>query len=116
LANEGDTADIICAMVAAMDAHHRFVATYLSIVLRNNGRYFGNLLEMRLLCSALTFRDFVPRLEPLTLFRDMGIVKDFPESIKMCKMNYFSLFCKSYLVLFSTFIMALRFYAAATQI
>ena len=48
--------------------------------------------------SALTFRDFVPRLELLTLFRD------FRRSMKMCEMNYFSLFCKSYLVLFFTFI------------
>jgi len=32
--------------------------------------------------SALTFRDFVPRLELLTLFRD------FRKNIKMCKMNY----------------------------
>ena len=48
--------------------------------------------------SALTFRDFVPRLELLTLFRD------FRRSMKMCEMNYFSLFCKSYLVLFLTFI------------
>jgi len=30
-------------------AHHRFVATYLSILMRNNGRYIGNLLETRLL-------------------------------------------------------------------
>jgi len=32
--------------------------------------------------------------------------------MKMCKMIYFSLFWKSYLVLFLTFITALRFYAA----
>jgi len=56
--------------------------------------------------SALTFRDFVPGLELFTLLRD------FRESMKMCKMNYISLFCKSYLVLFLTFITALRFYAA----
>ena len=31
--------------------------------------------------------------------------------MKMCKMNYFSLFWKSYLVLFLTFTTALRFYA-----
>jgi len=42
--------------------------------------------------SALTFRDFVPRLQLLTLFRD------FRKSMKMCKMNYFSSFCKWYLV------------------
>ena len=48
--------------------------------------------------SALTFRDFVPRLQLLTLFRD------FRRIMKMCEMNYFSLFCKSYLVLFLTFI------------
>jgi len=30
-------------------AHHRFVATYLSILLHNNDRYFRNLLETRLL-------------------------------------------------------------------
>jgi len=41
--------------------------------------------------------------------------RDFRKSMKMCKINSFSLFCKSYLVLFLTFIMALRFYAAATQ-
>jgi len=29
-------------------AHHCFVANYLSISLRNNGRYFGNLFETRL--------------------------------------------------------------------
>jgi len=34
--------------------------------------------------------------------------------MKMCKINYFSLFCKSYkLVLFLTFIIAFRFHAAA---
>jgi len=38
------------------------------------------------------------RLELLTLFRD------FRRSMKMCEMNYFSLFCKSYLVLCLTFI------------
>ena len=48
--------------------------------------------------TVLTFRDFAPRLELLTLFRD------FRRSMKMCEMNYFSLFCKSYLVLFLTFI------------
>jgi len=32
--------------------------------------------------------------------------------MKMCEMNYFSLFWKSYLVLFLTFITALQFYAA----
>jgi len=31
--------------------------------------------------------------------------------MKMCKMNYFSSFWKSYLVLVLTFITALRFYA-----
>ena len=60
--------------------------------------------------GALTFRIHVHRLELLTLFRD------FRKSMKMCKMNYFSLFCKSYLVLFLTFIMAFRFYAAPPQI
>jgi len=35
--------------------------------------------------------------------------------MKMCKMNYFSLFCKSYLVLILTLIMALRYYAAPPQ-
>jgi len=48
LANEGDTVDSINAMVPCY-AHHRFVATYLSILLRNNCRYFGNLLKTRLL-------------------------------------------------------------------
>jgi len=32
--------------------------------------------------------------------------------MKMCKMNYVNLFCKLYLVLFLTFILELRFYAA----
>jgi len=32
--------------------------------------------------------------------------------MKMCKIKFFSLFCKSYLVLFLTFIIALRFYVA----
>jgi len=36
--------------------------------------------------------------------------------MKMYKMNYFSLFYKPYLVLILTVIMALRFYAAPTQI
>jgi len=40
------------------------------------------------LLSALTSRDFVPRLELLTLFRD------FWKGLKMCKMNQISLFCK----------------------
>jgi len=31
---------------------HRFVATYISILLHNNGPYFGNLLETRLLYQA----------------------------------------------------------------
>jgi len=48
--------------------------------------------------SALTFRDFLTRLKRLTLFRD------FRRSMKMCEMNYLILFCKSYLVLFLTFI------------
>ena len=58
-------------------------------------------------CSALTFRYFVPRSELLTLFKDFW---------KNMKINYFSLFCKSYLVLFLTFIMVLRFYAAPPHI
>jgi len=45
----------------------------------------------------LSFREFVPRLEFLTLFRDIR---------KSMKMSYFRLFFKSYLVLFLTFIMA----------
>ena len=61
--------------------------------------------------SALTFGDFVPRLELLTLFSDflgiLGIFRDFRKSTKKRKMNYFSLFCKSYLLIFSTFIMPL---------
>ena len=60
--------------------------------------------------SALTFRDFVLRLELLAPF--WGLFRDFRKSMKMCKMNYFSLFWKSYLVLFLTFITALRFYVA----
>jgi len=60
--------------------------------------------------SALTFKDFVPRLELLTHFRD------FRKSLQMSKMNHLSLFCKSCLVLFLTLIMALRFYVAWPQI
>jgi len=48
--------------------------------------------------SAPTFRDFVPRLELLSSFRD------FRKSMKLCEMNYFSLFCKWYFILFLTFI------------
>ena len=44
------------------------------------------------------FQRFVPRLEFLTLFRD------FWKRMKMCEMNHFSSFCKSYLVLFLKFI------------
>ena len=58
--------------------------------------------------SALTFRDFVPRLELLTHYRDFlgisGILGDFQKSVKMYERNYFSLFCKSYLILFLSFI------------
>jgi len=36
--------------------------------------------------------------------------------MKTCKMNYFSLFYKSHWVIFLTFIMALRFYAAPPQV
>jgi len=43
-------------------------------------------LNVWLRYSALTFRNFVPRLELLTLFRD------FRKSLKMCKTNHFSLF------------------------
>jgi len=49
LANEGDTVDIISAWLQPWNAHHRFVATYISILLHYNGRYFWNLLETRLL-------------------------------------------------------------------
>ena len=38
----------------------------------------------------------------------LGTFRNFRKSMKMCKMNYFSLFWKSYLVLFLT--LALRFY------
>ena len=34
-------------------AHHRFVATYLSILLRDIGHYFRNLFETRLLQQAV---------------------------------------------------------------
>jgi len=61
------------------------------------------LLKANILASALTFRDFVSRLELFNLFRD------FRKSLKMCKMNHFSLYCKSCLVLFLTLIMVLRF-------
>jgi len=54
----------------------------------------------------LTFRDFVPGLKLLTLFMD------FRKSMKMCNLNYFSLFWKLSLVLFLTFITALQIYAA----
>jgi len=42
----------------------------------------------------------------------LGMFRDLRKSMKMCKMNYFSLFWKSYLVLFLTFITALWFYVA----
>ena len=51
--------------------------------------------------SALTFRDFVCRLKLLTLFREF---KDFWKRMKLCEMKYSSLICKSYLVVFLTFI------------
>jgi len=51
---------------------------------------------MRVVCSALTFRDFIPRLELWTLFRDfLGIFG----KVHKC-LNYFSLFFKPYLVHF----------------
>ena len=49
MANEGVTADIISAMFTAMLCSLQFVAIYLSTLLRNNGRYFRNLVETRLL-------------------------------------------------------------------
>jgi len=49
LANEGDTANITAPWFQQYNAHHHFVTTYLSILLRNNGLYFGNLLETCLL-------------------------------------------------------------------
>jgi len=49
----------------------------------------------------------------LGIFSDLGI---FRKVWKCVKMNYFSLFCKSYLVLFLTFIMALRLCAAPPHI
>jgi len=59
---------------------------------------------------------FVRSLELSTLFMDFlgicGFFRDFRKSMKMCKMKFFSLFWKSYLVLFLTFIIALRFYVA----
>jgi len=58
-----------------------------------------------LLASVLAFKDFVPRLELLTIFKDIR------KSSKMCKMDHFSLFCKACLAMFLTFVMALRLYA-----
>jgi len=58
---------------------------------------------------ALTFRDFVPRLELLALRNLLGI-------FAYCKSVNVSLFCKSCLVLFLTFFMALRFYDGLPQI
>jgi len=55
--------------------------------------------------QARSVRDFFPRMELLTLSRAFG-------SLKMRKVNHFSLFCKSCFVLFLTLIMALRFHAA----
>jgi len=52
MANEGVTADIISAMFTAMLCSLQFVAIYLSILLRNNGRYFRILVETRLLEQA----------------------------------------------------------------
>jgi len=52
LANEGDTGTqpiFLAPWFQPFYAHHRFVATYLSILLRNNGLYFRNPLETRLL-------------------------------------------------------------------
>ena len=42
----------------------------------------------------------------------LGIFGDIKKNMKMCKMTYLSFFWKSYLILFSTFIIVLRFYAA----
>jgi len=60
--------------------------------------------------SALTFRDFIPRLELLTLCRD------FQKCVKMYEMKYFSLFCKSHLVLFLTFITGTPVFAAPRRV
>ena len=68
------------------------------------------LLRICLADNQCAFRDFVPRLELLILYRD------FRKGLKISKMNNFSLFCKLCLVLFLTLIMALRFYAAPPQI
>ena len=62
-----------------------FAASYTSVVLSAvQTKQPGQCLPL----SALTIRDFVPRLELLSPFRD------FQKSMKMCEMNYFSLFCK----------------------
>jgi len=71
------------------------------LLLRHEDQEYNNPLASFAIClcnSALTFRDFAPRLELLTIFRD------FQKSMKTSEINYFSLFCKSYSVLFLTFI------------
>jgi len=40
----------------------------------------------------------------LSLLGISTLFRDFRKSLKMCKMNHFSLFCKSCLILFLTFI------------
>ena len=56
-------------------------------------------VDLATLCCALTYRDFVARLEILTLFNDLGV---FAKVWKMCKMNHFTLCYKSGFVLFTT--------------
>jgi len=61
--------------------------------------------------SAISFRDFVPRLKLLTRFRE------FRKSLKMRKNESFQFILQIiYMVLFLIRIMALRFYAAPSQI
>ena len=94
--------------LAALSLVTRLVVALLYLQTAEQGRQYS------VPTSALTFRDFVPRLELLTLFRDfLGI---FGKAWKCAKRHYFSLFCKSYLVLFLSFIMVLWFYAAPPQI
>jgi len=53
LANEGATADISSALVTAMLCSPLLCHyLYISILLRNSGCYFGNLLEKRLLLAS----------------------------------------------------------------
>ena len=66
--------------------------------------HIKNNLHASFATSALTFRNFVPRLELLTLFRD------FRKCMKMCEINYFSFFANHIWFYFYHLSLALRFY------